>query len=173
MKANGIRAALAALSRAQHLPLRPCSTARLVATSSRPPGPLVVPSPRCWFGTRRPAQRAGWKKPADEGLLQPKQLMVKLTQAKSARRILDVWSSHGDAFDAINCSTAVHRLAKNCKKEWRELRHDPDSISLTRKIAGILLAHGFDPQAISNTLWAYATAEVAAPAVFEAAKEAA
>ena len=81
-----------------------------------------------------------------------------------ADTILALVTDQGPRFDDRNLATAAHRLAKRDKS--RRFRKDPRVAGLAELCTSRI--KDFGPQALANTAWAFATAGVAAPRLFEA-----
>jgi hypothetical protein len=88
-----------------------------------------------------------------------KAITKRLASAVHYQQVLDCISDSVHQFDEVNVATALHRLAK---LQPPNLSHQPPSIIYTNQFQQICYAirtllDRFEAQAVSNTLWAFAT----------------
>ena len=84
-----------------------------------------------------------------------KQLNKRIVEAYSWREIVElVRVTDLDIFDEVNCATAIHRIAKLARKARVQLTE-----AGLKRLLDLLetKVDKFKPQAVANTLWAYAT----------------
>lgn len=101
-------------------------------------------------------EQGGWGAQSDEGLLYPPQITALLTrQCRSPREILDVCRWHGSQFNEINCSIAVHRIAK-CHAARPHDNHWLSASNDLRDLLGLITRRlekaprAFQPQNLAN-----------------------
>jgi len=93
----------------------------------------------------------------------------KWLQANDGARLLalrEQTSAQAQTFDARCVSTTAHALAKLAipGTAWRSIWEELEGVGVARR-------RSFNPQGLSNTAWAFATAGQAAPALFDAIAE--
>ena len=103
--------------------------------------------------TAKPAKRA-----ANE-FSHNKAITKRLATAVHYQQILDIIAESVQQFDEVNVATALHRLAK---LQPPNLSNQPPSIIYTNQFQQLIYAikallDRFEAQAVSNTLWAFAT----------------
>lgn len=88
-----------------------------------------------------------------------KAITKRLASAVHYQQILDIIAESVHQFDEVNLATALHRLAK---LQPPNLSHHPPAIIYTNQFQQLIYAiktllDRFEAQAVSNTLWAFAT----------------
>lgn len=88
-----------------------------------------------------------------------KPITKRLATAVHYQQILDIIAESVHQFDEVNVATALHRLAK---LQPPNLSHHPPAIIYTNQFQQLIYAikmllDRFEAQAVSNTLWAFAT----------------
>ena len=79
-----------------------------------------------------------------------------LASEASAEAVLRLWEQRGPEFDAVNVATALHRLAKRLHVcERSALAQGLRMRGLCAEAMGRI--RYFNPQAVANTVWAFAT----------------
>jgi len=86
--------------------------------------------------------------------------------------ILGLFETHGHRFSARNLATVAHRVAKIDGRRRNRVRNDDHRM---RDLANACSrrVEGFNSQELANTVWAFATADVKAPELFDTVASAA
>ena len=113
---------------------------------------------------RRQQHRRRLTPDQDQAPLQQQISWGKQIKDADADTVLALVAKQGSRFDERNLATAAHRVAKRDKS--RRLREDPRVAGLAELCKSRI--KDFGSQALANTAWAFATAGVAAPRLFEA-----
>ncbi len=110
-----------------------------------------------YSGGSSPTANAG--KRAANDFSHIKAITKRLATAVHYQQILDIIAESVHQFDEVNVATALHRLAK---LQPPNLSNQPPSIIYTNQFQQLIYAiktllDRFEAQAVSNTLWAFAT----------------
>ncbi len=125
------------------------------ATRSGPGGAIYPPG--VYAGSSSPMANAG--KRAGNEFSHNKAITKRLASAVHYQQILDIIAEFVHQFDEVNVATALHRLAK---LQPPNLSNQPPSIIYTNQFQQLIYAiktllDRFEAQAVSNTMWAFAT----------------
>ncbi len=125
------------------------------ATRSGQGGALY--NPGVYAGSGSPMANAG-KRGGNE-FSHNKAITKRLASAVHYQQILDIIAESVHQFDEVNVATALHRLAK---LQPPNLSNQPPSIIYTNQFQQLIYAiktllDRFEAQAVSNTMWAFAT----------------
>ena len=128
-----------------------------VAAASRSGQGGVVYNSGSYSGSGSPIANAG--KRAANDFSHNKAITKRLATAVHYQQILDIIAECVHQFDEVNVATALHRLAK---LQPPNLSNQPPSIIYTNQFQQLIYAiktllDRFEAQAVSNTLWAFAT----------------
>ena len=125
------------------------------ATRSGQGGAMYPPG--VYAGSSSPTANAG--KRAGNEFSHNKAITKRLASAVHYQQILDIIAEFVHQFDEVNVATALHRLAK---LQPPNLSNQPPSIIYTNQFQQLIYAiktllDRFEAQAVSNTMWAFAT----------------
>lgn len=139
------------------MPLHPNQVPIGVAAATRSGEAGALYTAGSYSGSINPPANTG--KRAAHDFSQNKAITKRLATAVHYQQILDIISDSVHQFDEVNVATALHRLAK---LQPPNLSNHPPAIIYTNQFQQLIYAikillHRFEAQAVSNTLWAFAT----------------
>ena len=140
-----------------HIPLHPNQIPIGVAAATRSGHPSVMFGPAGYTSSVSPTANAGRR--AANDFSHNKAITKRLATAVHYQQILDIIAECVHQFDEVNVATALHRLAK---LQPPNLSNQPPSIIYTNQFQQLIYAiktllEQFEAQAVSNTMWAFAT----------------
>lgn len=139
------------------MPLHPNQIPIGVAAATRSGQPGAIYNAASYSSSMSPT--ASTAKRSAHDFSHNKAITKRLATAVHYQQILDIIAEAVHQFDEVNVATALHRLAK---LQPPNLSNQPPSIIYTNQFQQLLFAikallDRFEAQAVSNTMWAFAT----------------